>query len=485
MPPKQGRYFLHRLEAGAPARERSHRPIPAAWFRWVRSFDSDSLQTPRGRTRRALAGCHIDVVQTKRESVILIRMIRCLVVLLVGLNSALPNASSTPPADSRELTIRDGWMIQSSRNVPERGEVLSTREYKPSNWYPAAVPTTVVAALVDDQVYQDPYFGMNLRTIPGTQYAIGEDFSNLRMPPESPFGCCWWYRTEFRVPAGYHGKQLWLQFEGINFRANVWLNGKRIADSRRVAGTFRSYEFNVSGTAESGAVNVLAVEVFPPQPHDLQINWVDVNPEPPDKNTGIWRPVRLRATGPVALRDADVVTRLDLPAMDAAHLRVTVEVKNGTGQVVKGSLRGRIEGIAFEQAVEIEGGATRKVVFDPANFPQLNIAKPRVWWPARLGPQNLYQADLEFVTQGEVSDSQMVGFGIRSVTSELTSEGHRLFRINGRRILIRGAGWWSDMLLRNLPERQAWEVRYAQDLNLNAIRMDGKFEDENFLNLAD
>src|SRR5208282_1675822 len=118
-------------------------------------------------------------------------------------------------------------------------------------------------------------------------------------------------------------------------------------------------------------------------------------------------------------------------------------------------------------------------------FPQLNLNHPRLWWPWQMGAQNLYEMKLEFRIHDEVSDRQKVRFGIREVTSELTPEGNRLFRVNGQKMLVRGAGWWSDMLLRPSPERQEAEIRYARDMNLNVLRVDGKFEDDHFLDLAD
>ncbi len=396
------------------------------------------------------------------------------------------NAGSLPnSAAGTEQMLRDGWSIQSTRLALEPGEVISTAQYQPRNWYSASCPTTVLAALVALRVYPDPYPGMNLRSLPGMQYPIGEFYSRIQMPPESPFASAWWYRTEFSLSPEYRGKTVWLAFDGINFRANVWLNGKRIADAGRVAGTYRIYEFDVSGAALFGQPNVLAVEVFPPQPHDLQLHWVDNNPTPPDKNMGIWRPVRIRVTGPVAIRNANVISRLDLPSLDTAHLTVTADLKNATEHAVAGVLEGEIEGTKFEKAVTVEGGATKRVVFSPAEFRQLNLAHPRVWWPARMGEQNLYRAKLDFSIGPQVSDTQRVQFGIRDVKSELTSDGNLLYSVNGRRVLIRGAGWWSDMLLRSSAERREWELRYALDMNLNALRMDGKFEDAEFLDLCD
>ena len=317
------------------------------------------------------------------------------------------------------LDLREGWAIQSSANVQEKGEVLSTTKFTPTGWYSTGVPATVLAALVANKVYPDPYFGMNLRSIPGTSYPVGQNFSRLPMPPDSPFRVSWWYRTEFRLPAEYQGKALWLYFGGINFRANIWLNGRQIAGSDQVAGAYRVYEFDVTGDVNASETNVLAVEVFPPQPTDLAINWVDWNPSPPDKDMGLWRGVYVAASGPVALRYPQVITRFELPSLQTAHLTVTGDLHNASQQAVKGTLKGQIEGIQFSQPVELAVGESKVVTFAPEQFSQLNIVQPRLWWPAQLGPQNLYDLKMEFEVDGKVSDRQAIRFGIREVTSEL------------------------------------------------------------------
>ncbi len=383
------------------------------------------------------------------------------------------------------MPLREGWRIQSSLHVGDAGAAVSMPGYDDSGWYPATVPTTVLAALVDNGAYADPYVGMNLRSIPGTDYPQGKNFSNLPMSPSNPFRLPWWYRTEFEVPAAYQGKTVWLHFEGINYRADIWMNGRRIAKKTEVAGAFRIYEFDVTEFVHAGALNALAVEVFAPRPDDLAITWVDWNPAPPDKNMGLYREAYLAASGPVALRYPHVVTRLELPSGDAAHLTVVAELRNAANRPVKGTLSGRIGEIRFSRQVTLKPRENRTVAFTPDEFPQLSIEQPRLWWPAQLGPQNLYSLEMEFTVGGTVSDRAAIRFGIRQVTSELTAEGHLLYRINGKRILIRGAGWAPDMLLRTDPERQRIEIGYARDLNLNAIRLEGKLEDENFLRLAD
>ncbi len=160
------------------------------------------------------------------------------------------------------LMLREHWAIQSSALDEDSGEAISKPGYKTTGWYPATMPSTVVAALVANKVYPDPGFGMNLRGYAGESYPIGMNFSNVHMPPDSPYRVPWWFRTEFTAPAEHKGKTLWLRFDGINYRANVWLNGKRIADANTMAGAWRLFEYNVTEAIRPGAANALAVEVF-------------------------------------------------------------------------------------------------------------------------------------------------------------------------------------------------------------------------------
>jgi len=122
------------------------------------------------------------------------------------------------------INLDKSWLIQSSAKVTELGSVISTTKFQPRDWYPAAIPSTVVAALVDNKVYPDPNFGMNLRSFPGMSYGVGQNFSNSAMSGDSPFRVSWWYRTEFKLPPSENGKRLWLNFDAINQRANIWLN---------------------------------------------------------------------------------------------------------------------------------------------------------------------------------------------------------------------------------------------------------------------
>ena len=390
-----------------------------------------------------------------------------------------PNA----PAGSR-IDLAKAWSIQSSAKVTEKGDVLSTPKFQPAGWYESSVPTTVVAALVRNKVYPDPYFGMNLRAIPGTTYNIGGNFSNMAMPADSPFAVSWWYRTQFRLPSAVQGKRLWLNFDAINYRANIWLNGRPLATAAEAVGMYRMFEFDITDFALPGADNTLAVEVIPPTQNDLTITYVDWNPMPPDKDMGLVRDVYIRVSGPVSVRNTQVVTHLDNPP-DRAHLTLYADLKNTTGQAVEGTLRGNFDNVAVSKKVRLDANQSARVSITPDDDPQLTVAHPKLWWPHGLGAQDLHHLRMTFETGGAASDREEVDFGIREFTSEVDSQQHRLFKLNGRNILIRGGGWSSDMMLRYDDQREEHEIRYAADMNLNTIRLEGKMMNQHFFDTAD
>jgi exo-1,4-beta-D-glucosaminidase len=409
------------------------------------------------------------------------------VITLLGsqLLLAADPAASKPASQSGKLALRDHWALQTSAKVEAKGETISTPAFVPRGWHDATVPTTVVSALVKDKTLPDPFFATNLRQFPGVTYPIGGNFSNIAMQTDSPYAVSWWYRKQFAAPASYAGKTAWLNFKGINYRANIFLNGKQIATSDDIAGAWRTYELNVTAAIRPGRENVLAVQVFAPTENDLAITFVDWNPAPPDKNMGLWREVYLTASGPVALRYPTVVSKLNPPANDSAQLTVTAQLKNGTSQPVKGKLKGQIENVTFEQEVELAANESKDVAFTPDKFPQLVFANPHLWWPAQMGKPNLYKLIMEFDAGGAAKDFYQTEFGIREITSEVNPIGGRAFHINGKNILIRGGGWTPDMMLRENSQRLHDEFRYVRDMGLNTVRLEGKLETQEFFDLAD
>jgi exo-1,4-beta-D-glucosaminidase len=306
------------------------------------------------------------------------------------------------------------------------------------------------------------------------------------MAQESPYRCGWWYRTEFTAPATPQKEaRFWLHFGGINYRGEIWLNGHRIADSTQVAGAYRTYDFDVTEFLKPGKMNVLAVETFAPTEKDLGINWVDWNPAPPDKDMGLTGAVDLLSTGPVTVRSPLAVTHFLDQTLDTADLTVYAELHNASDHAVKGLVSGTAAGIRFEQPVELAPHEDREIIFIPEKFPQLQIHNPKPWWPRQMGEPHLERLTLSFSVKGQTTDEQSVDFGFREITSELTAGGSRLFRVNGKPLLIRGAGWSQDMLLRSDDKRLRDQFRLVSDLNLNTIRLEGKLETDEFFHLAD
>jgi exo-1,4-beta-D-glucosaminidase len=426
-------------------------------------------------------------------------LVKAALFILVASSSIFAATPPAPSATPLRLDLRTGWQLQSAcvlqgsntgpaglknaNSAAFDGEIFSSPLYRPIGWIPTTVPSTVVAAQVSAGIIKDPFYGMNLRRLPGMDYPLGSMFSNLAMLDTSPYKCGWWYRTQFRVPAGFSGHSVALHLDGVNYRADIWLNGKQIANKNDIAGTWRVFDFNLSSGLLYFGQNVLAIEVFPPTPEDLAITWVDWAPSPPDKNTGLFRDVYLTASGAVELRFPYVANKLD-DDFASAQLTPVVEAWNATGHTVTADITWEIEGKKIHQEVSLAGEQKKTVTFTPEQFRELVIKDPKLWWPHEMGTPALYHARVSVTTDGKPSDAQDVTFGIRQITS-VTDNGHTLFKINGKPILVRGGGWAPDLLLRSSPQRMETEFRYVRDLGLNTIRLEGKLESQAFYDLAD
>ena len=324
-----------------------------------------------------------------------------LVLFFLALVHSVFAAETSAEIASSRTALEKNWHIQSECKLKEDGAAISRPGHSTAGWLATTVPHTVLGAQVDAKIFPDPFFGMNLRAIPGMTYPIGKIFTELPMPDDSPYKCAWWYRTEFHLPAQFQGKNVWLHFDGINYRANVWVNGKQIATSDQVAGAYRTYEFNVKDASRFGAVNAVAVEVFAQTETDLGINFVDWNPMPADKAMGLWRPVYLTTSGPVSVRYPAVSTHFPDDSLKTAELTVTGELQNATAEPVSGTVEAVLEGIGkLSQPLTLAPNERQSVVFTPEQYPQLRVQNPKLWWPHPLGPQNLYTVEMRFVVGG-------------------------------------------------------------------------------------
>ncbi len=353
----------------------------------------------------------------------------------------------------RELA--DGWRISAAADAGDDGAALSTPGFDAGAWVATSVPATPMAALVAAGRYPDLYLGTNLEEVPTEQF-------------DAP----WWYRTEFTLSKREAGGSARLIFEGINYRANVWINGARLASADEIVGAFRVHSLDLAGHVRPG-VNALAVEVLPPQPGDFTIGFVDWNPRPPDRNMGLWRPVALRLTGPVSVDEVFVRSDVDLDTLASAELTVEMLLTNHGEEALTATARGELEGSAFQTEVALEPGQQTVVRFAADQHPVLKLDAPRLWWPHTLGKPELYSLRATAFAGDRLSDSTDVTFGVREVGTSFNEQGHRGFTVNGKPVLVRGGGWVDDLLLADTPEKLEAQIAYVKHMGLNTIRLEG------------
>ena len=330
------------------------------------------------------------------------------------------------------------------------------------------VPSTVAGALSEAG-----YFGENL--LEGRSYAAVD---------KSIFDEVWTYRTVFAAkPAA--GRHVELAFDGLGYYADIFLNGTQIASSDTTFGVFRRWAFEVGDLLRGS--NTLEVKLRRAQKGDLNHGYVDWNPRPLDESMGIVRPVTLHATGAVSVEDVFVIPDLDVETLAQADLEVRVTLRNREMHPVEGRLSLNLQD-AGEASVPFSLGAgqTQTLCLTPAELPLLHLDKPRVWWSYDLGTPELYGLEARAEVAGSLSDRREVEFGVRKITSCLTPENYRQFKLNGRDILLKGAGWTDDIFMRDTPESIERQVRYVMDMNLNCIRFENIWgKDDTVYDLCD
>ncbi|MGA8232357.1 MAG: LamG-like jellyroll fold domain-containing protein [Candidatus Acidiferrales bacterium] len=337
------------------------------------------------------------------------------------------------PTGANSWTIDGGWGLSPAPLVKSEGAEISQAKFDAASWYQAVVPGTVLTTLVERGVYPDPEYGLN----------------NLAIP-ESLNKQDYWYRTVVKTPESITGKHLTLTFEGINYKAVVWLNGQRLGS---VTGAFIRGDFDVTSVwkADRGEENVLAVRVSPPPhpgiPQEQSIkggpgenggilcldgptfvasegwDWI---PGVRDRETGIWQAVELKAVHAVKIGDPQVVTELPLPDTTRADVKITVPLENTSDTPVQGTLEASFDSVRVVKEVTLPHGLST-LQLAPSEFKQLTVQQPRLWWPNGYGKQELYHLKLTFAEGSSQSDIRELRFGIREISYELSlldSTGH-------------------------------------------------------------
>lgn len=435
-----------------------------------------------------------DTIATPRRWTAAVSVILA-VVLLLGAGDHAPFSRPEPAPVTVELD--KGWTLAAAGRLADDGAEISGADYRPAApaWHQVSrMPATVLDILQQDGTYRNLYDGTNLRD------AVPQDL----------YLQDWWYRTTFTAPAGRSTYRL--DFPGINYRAEVWLNGELVADSAQLVGMYVDHELDVTGHLTGGA-NVLAVKVIPERSMqdvdgvELADSWYDWinsrylgrpgNSYVPDRNAGIFKPVYLTASGAVDIGAATVNTDLRLPAADSARLTVYADVRNDSARRVRGMLRATISragkpDVSVDKTVTLGPGERREISFDPAQFEELVVDRPDLWWPYTLGEPALYDLKLEFRQYHRVIDSSSQRFGIRTFTQHRDDDerfpgsgGNFYLTVNGRDFLVRGAVYTPDLLFRDDPGREEATLGYVRDLGLNMVRLEAKIPGERFFEQAD
>jgi len=390
------------------------------------------------------------------------------------------------------------WQMQDANKVKEIGSVVSTPKFKTESWYPATVPGTVLTTLVNNKVYPEPLYGENMRQI-----------------PESLNKTDWWYRTSFDVPKEFKGRHVWLHFAGINYSAEIWVNGH---EAGTMKGAFIRGDFDITEFLKPGKSAVLAVLVKP-QPHPgvpiehtvangvgknggesaidgptflCTIGW-DWLPAVRDRDTGIWLPVTLDTTGPVVVKDPFVTSDLS-PPFTTADLHISTTLENKSAQPVAGTLTGTIRWqngheppVTFSKPVTVPANSKQDVSFDKNSTPELHVENPKLWWPNGYGPQNLYTLTMRFEIGGKESSMESRQFGIRKIEYHVPDSEDLTLAVNGVKIMARGGNWGLDEGMKRISRARLDAQFHMHALaNLNIIRnWVGQSTSPDFYEMAD
>lgn len=371
------------------------------------------------------------------------------------------------------------WRVQNSMFIKDKPETISAINFDDSEWIPAKVPGTIMSSYYDFGALPDPFFGDNMHQI-SDEFFSGNDF---------------WYRVAVNLPLQKKGKQVFLNFSGINWKADVYFNSSYLG---RIDGAYQRAEFDVTGLISASGSNTVAVLI-----HHLD-NWISGErkvkrkylgsptrngdnlgldspailasagwnwlPIVRGRNTGIWNDVCFIVREKVSIIDPWVSSTIPLPDTSTADLTIRTELRNHSRLAVEGKLVARFGNVKIEYPVKLNGNELKSISLDKSQFNQLSIKNPMLWWPNGYGAQNLHNLSLQFVNGVEVYDKKEINFGIRQIDTKVV-ENILFFYCNGQRILLRGGNWGlPEGMIRCDSAGYDLRVKLHKDANLNMIR---------------
>ncbi|MDP2337044.1 MAG: glycoside hydrolase family 2 TIM barrel-domain containing protein [Bacteroidota bacterium] len=390
-------------------------------------------------------------------------------LLVVGLSFLISCSKHVPSVTSRSESLIANWKMQPQDKLNGADEQsISQNGFDTKSWYEADVPGTVLGSLASHKVIEDPTFGINMRNVDTLQF-------------QQP----WWYRTSFKLDGADLKKNVSLRFNGINYRADLWVNGKKVIGKEIFAGTYRMFSFNINPYIQEGE-NTVALKIIQFANGEYSLGFVDWNPLPSDRSMGIFREVFLEINDGIKIRSPFVYSKVDTVTKSSADLYIQAEIVNSSDQPVDGILRVDYEVGTVEKKVTVNAKDTFYYRFTPEEFHQLSVKNVELWWPNGMGKANLYNLKTEFIADNKVIDRVDKKYGIREIRGYLNAHKDRTFEINGKFIMVKGGGWADDIFLRDTRKSVEAQMRYIRHMNLNSIRCEGFWgKDETLYDLCD
>lgn len=370
---------------------------------------------------------------------------------------------------SRVEVISSNWKMQPADKLKDAEEKsISQNGFNTKSWFKAIVPGTVLGSWATTGVIKDPYFGINMQEV---------DYDQFKQP--------WWFRTTFQLKATDLKKKVSLRFNGINYRADLWVNGKKVVGKDIFAGSFKMFTFNISDYIVAGE-NTVALKIWQHANGEYSIGFVDWNPLPRDRSMGIFREVFLEINDGVKIRSPFVYSKVNKKTCKDADLFIQTELINSSEKSIEGILRVNYEVGVVAKKVTIKAGETLSCNFYPEEFKQLSVKNIKLWWPNGMGIPNLYKLKVEFIADNKISDQVEKQYGIREIRSYMDERKNRAFEVNGKFVLIKGGGWADDLLLQDTEESVEAQLKYVRHMNMNSIRCEGFWgKDEKLYDLCD
>ncbi|KAE8395060.1 glycoside hydrolase superfamily [Aspergillus alliaceus] len=373
-----------------------------------------------------------------------------------------------------DTAIVPGWHLQSALHAPNNLTELSLpTSYNVSSWYRVGPRTTVMAGLIENDVYNDTYLFYS---------------NNFEAIDLTPFKSPWLYREELTLVAPPKGQHIFLITHGITSKADIYFNGKQVASNTTQQGSYGGQRYDITPFIQTGK-NALLIQAHPTNYlRDFAQGFVDWNPYPPDNGTGVWRDVELKQTGPVSMSSPRILTDFTGSRTESVTVTINTDVRNHEARAVRGVVHGTVQAnddasqtVAFSKEFKLEPYKATTI------SDTVLLENPEIWWPAAWGEQPLYTVRAEVsVGDDEISDiAPETQFGIRHVTSKVNSYEDTQFTINGYPFQVRGAGYTPDMFLRFDIDRLGTMFQYMLDMGLNTVRLEGKQEHPELYELAD